>query len=203
MIHAYNRFYLTVAMDKLGEITEQAVCEEKIPLGEFFRIFLSSPVVPALEKADPVYLCGKSSRELLALILGQEPGENPRSRSATPEYWVGRTYAVLQWYFNEPYSKVLETLPPEELMGLHFPYHELDERHLLSHLSPRFRRGNRLKDLRTEKEISQADLSVLSGVPIRSIKAYEQGSIELSSAQAETLYLLSQTLGCTIEDLIV
>ena len=34
------------------------------------------------------------------------------------------------------------------------------------------------------------------------IKAYEQGTVDIAKAQAETLYSLAQTLHCTIEELI-
>jgi transcriptional regulator with XRE-family HTH domain len=60
----------------------------------------------------------------------------------------------------------------------------------------------RLKEYRTAKNLSQTELSLLSGVPLRTIKAYEQGSVDIAKAQAETLYALSQTLNCSIEDLI-
>ena len=40
------------------------------------------------------------------------------------------------------------------------------------------------------------------GVSLRAFKAYEQGKLEILKAKSETLYKLSKTLNCSIEDLI-
>lgn len=71
---------------------------------------------------------------------------------------------------------------------------ELIKSHL-SNVSP-------LRYFRSKKKLSQSDLAILSGVPLRSIKAYEQGTVDIANAQAETLYALSKVLDCSIEDLI-
>ena len=57
--------------------------------------------------------------------------------------------------------------------------------------------------MRKELGLSQTELSVLSGVPERTIRSYEQGTTDISKAQADTLYALSRVLGCTIEELIL
>ena len=59
-----------------------------------------------------------------------------------------------------------------------------------------------LKRLREERGMSQSDLSLVSGVPIRSIRAYEQGSVDLCKAQGDTLYSLAKALGCSTDTLI-
>ena len=59
-----------------------------------------------------------------------------------------------------------------------------------------------LKSIRQKRKLSQTQLSSLSNVPLRTIKAYEQGTVDIAKAQAETLYSLAQTLHCTIEELI-
>ena len=59
-----------------------------------------------------------------------------------------------------------------------------------------------LKSIRQKRKLSQTQLANLSNVPLRSIKAYEQGTVDIAKAQAETLYSLAQTLHCTIEELI-
>ncbi len=56
--------------------------------------------------------------------------------------------------------------------------------------------------MRLKRGLSQSGLSKISKISLRSIKAYEQGRIDLSKAQAETLYILARILDCTIEDLL-
>ena len=59
-----------------------------------------------------------------------------------------------------------------------------------------------LKAIRQKRKLSQTQLAYLSNVPLRTIKAYEQGIVDIVKAQAETLYSLAQPLQCTIEELI-
>ena len=60
----------------------------------------------------------------------------------------------------------------------------------------------KLKILRKKKGYSQKSLALLSNIPLRTIKAYEEGTLDIAKVQCETIYKLSKTLNCTIEDLI-
>lgn len=59
-----------------------------------------------------------------------------------------------------------------------------------------------LKRIRTTYGCTQAELAQRSGVGLRSIQMYEQRNKDINQASAETMYRLSKTLGCTMEDLI-
>lgn len=59
-----------------------------------------------------------------------------------------------------------------------------------------------LKRLRTNKNITQAQLSELSGVSVRVIQNYEQGIRDINKAQANTVLILAKALGCTIEEIL-
>ena len=59
-----------------------------------------------------------------------------------------------------------------------------------------------LKQIREDKNITQAKLSESSGVSIRMIQHYEQGVKDINKAQAITLHALAQALECKIEDLL-
>lgn len=202
MIHAYNDEFLPAMQTKLATMVELAVLEEKIEIDAFAHLFLSSPVCRALETADPILALGKSANELLAFVLGKEPCEVEVSSYASPEYWAGYTLAYAQWYFNKPFSELIAAYPCSKLLGNYFPYHETDITNSLELYRSRLRLECRLKTLRTAKKLSQSQLAALSGVPIRTIKAYEQGKIDICKAQAETLYAIAKVLNCTIEDLM-
>ena len=62
--------------------------------------------------------------------------------------------------------------------------------------------GLYIKKLREEKGLTQEQLAILSGVNIRTIRSYEQGTIDLAKAQGETLLMLAKALNCTVEDLL-
>lgn len=203
MIHAYNDEYLPTIQTKLASIIELAVLDEKIEIDQFVNLFLRSPVCRALETANPILALGKSANELLAIILQKEPHEIEVSSYASPEYWVGHTLAYVQWYFNKPYSELVAAYPCSKLLGNYFPYHETDITNSLDLYRTRLNLDCRLKTLRTAKKLSQSQLALLSGVPIRTIKAYEQGKLDICKAQAETLYNIAKVLNCSIEDLML
>ena len=45
-------------------------------------------------------------------------------------------------------------------------------------------------------------MALLSGVNVRSIRAYEQGKNDIAKAQGDTLQMLAKALDCTIEELL-
>lgn len=202
MIHAYNEQYLSTLQEKLAAMFELGVLKENIEINDFANRFLASPVCRAFETADPVFVLGKSANELVGIILDKEPLNIEVNSYASPEYWVGYVLAYVQWYLNKPFAVLLKALPCDKLLNNYFPYHEMDLSQSVDLFLSRLPVHCPLKELRTNKKLSQAQLSILSGIPLRTIKAYEQGSVDISKAQAETLYALAQTLGCTIEDLI-
>lgn len=61
---------------------------------------------------------------------------------------------------------------------------------------------NNLKILRENAGLSQGKLSELSGISVRTIQHYEQGSRDINKAQGITLLTLANFLNCTIEDLL-
>ena len=202
MIHAYNEQFFSIVQRKLAAMFELAVHEEHLSISDFSNRFLSSKICKAFETADPVYVLGKSANELLGLVLEKEALDIETSDFATPEYWVGWVLAFTQWYLNKPYKVLLEAYPCDQLLLHYFPYHEMDEMRIVELYQSKLNLECPLKALRKKRNLTQSELALLSGVTLRSIKAYEQGKSDISKAQADTLYALAQTLGCSIEDLI-
>lgn len=61
---------------------------------------------------------------------------------------------------------------------------------------------SKLKKLRQERGYSQSKLSEASGINVRMIQYYEQGSNDINKAQAITVYKLAKALGVTVEDIL-
>lgn len=84
-------------------------------------------------------------------------------------------------------------------------YHEMDIEHFIEDINIKYHsinRETRLKYIHENRRISQAELSELSGVKLRSIQMYEQKVNSIDKAQAGTIYKLSRVLECTVEDLL-
>ena len=60
----------------------------------------------------------------------------------------------------------------------------------------------RLKKLRENRGLSQAEQARISAVSLRSIQMYEQRVNDIDKAQAQTVYMLSCVIGCEMEDLL-
>lgn len=60
----------------------------------------------------------------------------------------------------------------------------------------------KLAEKRKAKNWTQQQLAEESGVAVRSIRAYEQGSKEINKAQAISVYNLAKALECEVKDLL-
>ena len=59
-----------------------------------------------------------------------------------------------------------------------------------------------LKRIRKDRGLTQTQLSEISGINVRMIQHYEQGFKDINQASAITVYNLSRSLDCKIEDLL-
>lgn len=202
MIHAYREQYAEIIQLKTAEMFELGVLKEKISIDKFSEAFASSRVADAFEMMDPVFILGKSSNELIGIILDLPPVDIYVADFASPEYWTGWVLGYAQTYFKKSFKTLLRVFPASELLNYYFPYHEMDIMHIIDVYKERFRKYNPLKEYRKATKLSQDDLSLLTDIPARTIRAYEQGKLDLSKAQADTVLVLAKTLGCSYEDLI-
>ena len=62
---------------------------------------------------------------------------------------------------------------------------------------------NNIKTIRTQKNISRAQLAELSGLHYNKIGDYETNRIPIENITIGNLYRIAQALECTIEDLII
>ena len=202
MIHAYDEYYLDMTQKKLASMFEIAVYEEKMTVDEFGEKFINSYVSKAFENADPIYIAGKSANELLELVLNKQIEQTEQNMFASPEYWVGYVLAYTQWYTFKSFKEIITSYPCSKLLLNYFPYHEMDIMEIVNLIIKHLSMEPSLKTWRTKRKLTQRQLADISGVSLRAIKAYEQGKLEISKAQGETLYKLARTLDCSIEDLI-
>ena len=202
MIRAYDEYYLSETQHKLGVMFEIASYIEDMKLDNLFELFLNSKISKAFETADPIYISGRSGSELLATILSKPPVENEFSMFCSPEYWTGYVLAYIQWYLNISFKEIGSIISCEELMMLYFPYHEMDISKVLDVVISKLNTQNKLKMMRIKRNLTQSEFSKLTNVPLRTIKAYEQGDIELEKAQVKTVIIFSKILDCRIEDLL-
>lgn len=210
MIYAYDEIYLEKARTALGRMLDFAVYDLKYDITAFFDMFIASGLAKRFQRGEPSLVVGKSGIELTyevilasgqkKLLLELQPVAN-----RSPEYWAGWVLAYYQWQTAMEFSEIIRCVPIKEIVALYSPYHEMDIRQFSDRMDELYRAGNtetNLKRLRKQLNLSQSELSELSGVPLRTIQQYEQRQKNINKAGAESLIKLSRVLCCEVKELM-
>lgn len=209
MIHAYQEIYVTRAQHRLATAFDYSVNVFNIPAPEFINMFIVSSYSKRIEKGDPLLILGRSGIDLVLDIYHEitlkDLEVTPELRmNRTVEYWVGWAIAYYQWYSNRTFAEIFEVFSLEELQQLYYPLHEADISKFVEIVDEKvkaFFHETNLKRIRKNAGLKQSQLAKLSGVNIRSIQMYEQRNNDINKASFETVYRLSNALGCDIERL--
>ena len=202
MIHAYNDVYLYDMMENLASLFDIAINYEKIEADQLSIMFAESKIAIGIENANPKILNGMSGIEMLTNLLDKDIVPVEFSIERTPEFWAGWIMAYAQWYLNKSFKEIFEVFPLSKLISMYYPFHEANEMKTIEVIERSIKQTSTLKKLRIRSKITQEELSILSGVNLRSIKAYEQGENNILKAQSEILYKLAKALNCKMEDLL-
>ena len=62
--------------------------------------------------------------------------------------------------------------------------------------------GSFIRERRERLGITQEDLAENTGISLQTIRAYEQGKLDIGNAKAESVYLLARVPGCTMEEIL-
>lgn len=210
MIHAYDKVYLEKARTSLARMLDFAVYDLEYDIEEFFDMFLRSGVSARFEKGDFQIIVGKSGVEL-AYNVAESFGEDKRNikpkytANRSEEYWTGWALAYYQWETGLSFSEIVKYIPIKVIVSLYNPYHEMDIRHFVNKMNKLYKSAKpetNLKIIRTKLNLTQKELSDISGIPVRTIQQYEQRQKNINKAQTEYLVMLSKALSCKIEDLL-
>ena len=209
MTRAYDITYLEDAMSSLGVMLDYAVnsCGEDLSI--FYARFLSSGIAGAFSEANPKYLAGMSGIELAQRVAGRTGDSLPEKDGSidmgSPEYWTGWMLAYLSWYlcldFGTLQSRGLTAL---SLRDRYSVLHEAALSKSVAFSTSRIKAasdGSPLKRIRKNAGLTQRNLALISNIPLRVIRSYEQGRRSLENASAENVWRLSKALGCRIDDL--
>lgn len=208
MIHAYDESYLADAKDHLGDLFDYTVNTLGMNLRDAFERFAYSGVGEMFEKGHPLFLAGMSGSDLARRVLEAtgRPGPYPKYEFTgySREYWTGWTLAHFQWFSGIRFKDIDRYgLPIEAIREMYHPLHEADISKFLEIAGARVKLSTvSLKKQRTNAGFTQAQLAQKSGVPLRLIRAYEQGTVALSHAEAGTAMRLARALHCNVESLV-
>ena len=169
----------------------------------FWSRFLASSISWRFSRGAVDIIAGHSGIELALMVL-RETGSKIRACDTTisissEEYWAGVTLARYQWDTGFSFKDLSSRgLGLTQTIAMFNPMHEADYSTFAQVADRIIRRGVRdnswLKKARTANRLTQEQLSVKSGVPIRLIRAYEQEKIDISNAEYGTIIKLRSAL---------
>lgn len=205
MIHAYNQLYLEQARASLGRMLDFAVYDYKFEIRDFWKLFLNSETCERFQIGESSVLAGKSGVELVYDIL-EDTSVKPRfTMSRSPEYWTGWALAYFQWYTNLSFLEIDKYVSIETILSLYNPYHEMDIRQFCDKMIELYSQSKpevNLKMRRQSLNLSQKELSEITGIPLRTLQQYEQKRKNINKAQVEYIIALSKALYCKPEELL-
>ena len=201
---AYNEAYLPYAMENLAAMMDCGINQCAFPPQLFHRMFLTSGVANQIEKGNPRYVAGLSGAELASRVVELATGMSPAVIDGTftisPEYWAGWVLAYYQWKSGKSFRFINDNgLHIEKIIALYHPLHEADldkfatvadriiAETVNTSVSP-------VKKARERYGLTQEELSRISGISLRMIRAYEQKSQDIAKANFRTVSRLEAVL---------
>ena len=201
---AYNEAYLPYAMENLAVMMDCGINQCGFSPQLFHRMFLTSGVANQIEKGNPRYVAGHSGAELACRVIELATGKSPAvidgAFTISPEYWAGWVLAYYQWKSGKSFRNINDNgLHIEKIIALYHPLHEADldkfatvadriiAETVNSSVSP-------VKKARERYGLTQEELSRISGISLRMIRAYEQKSQDIAKANFRTVSRLESVL---------
>lgn len=216
MIHAYPESYLSDAQQNLGTMFDFALRVLNYDEDKFFIYFIQSDIARKFEHANPKYIAGMSGIELCENVLKKIDSPSERLNFILPEnfkteygveFWTGWILAYYQWYSALKFSDLLEYgLTPSEVSSRYI-LHEADVSKFVKTadkiiLNNKNNSPTRLQKIRKQQNMTQDELSKLSGVSLRMIQLYEQRQNDINKASGETINALARALCCNFYDIM-
>ncbi len=210
MIHAYDKDYLSAAKENIAVMMDYAVTWNGLELRDFYDRFLSSRIDKAIESGHPKFLVGMSGIELAVRVVENTGGTLPYDDKYSfplddsSVFWTGWALCQYQWYRGASFASIDRNgLPVEKVHELFHPLHEADITKVFDVFDTYYRpQALSLKECRKNAGLTQQALADRSTVSLRMIRAYEQGTQDLSRAEVSTLVRLSKVLHCPIARLL-
>ena len=203
MIHGYHEDYVDFVMRNFGKMFDIALRQMEMDPDEFQDRLMKSRAADAIYKGEHRYIVGMSGTELLQSIM-DDYGIRDTDPLYPPgkEYWAGYVAAYAQWYWFRSFGELFAKVPIREFLRLYNPYHEADISKVNELIGKRLIPESIIKAKRKELGMTQKKLAAITGISLATIRAYEQGALDPCKAQAESIYVLSETLGCSMEELL-
>lgn len=216
---AYAETYVLDAMENLGDMAHCATTLLGTPLEQFWPTFAASRVAREIAAGSPFAIEGRSGLELAVDVCEQggipfdkgslrkrARGEVLEGKAATPlleslslAYWCGWILGYFQWQQGRSFAEIDRLLPIATVMGMYRTFHEESEERFCEAADEIIAAGAEACGLKRQRlllGLSQSQLARRSGVGLRAIQQYEQGTKDIGKASFDRIEHLASALHC-------
>lgn len=209
-MYAYDQNLFYKAQISCARMFDYGVGICGLTLDDFYNRFLLSPISKRFERGDSRVVAGMSGVEMAMRIISESDDSMilPKpvySVDRSEEYWLGWVLSYYQWAKNIPFCKITENINICDIALMYKKYHEMDIRQFadsLDEMRIKAREESSLKRLRRYSGMSQSELANVTGIPIRTIQAYEQCQKNINNASVDYVCKIAKALNCEIEMLL-
>ena len=210
MTHAYDKDMMLLARDNLAVMIDYAVNWSGMDLREFYNRWLGSGVPEMFGIGHPKFTLGMSGIELAVRVVENTGGTLEADQTYTfpwedsSFFWTGWALCQYQWFRADSFASIDRGgLPIEKIHELFNPLHEADITKVFEVFDSWYHPVPvSIKEMRKLNGLSQQELADKSGVSLRMIRAYEQGSQRIGAAEAASVLSLARALHCDPERLV-
>ena len=210
MTHAYDKEMMLSARDNLAVMIDYAVTWSGMDLREFYNRWLGSGIPEMFGIGHPKFTLGMSGIELAVRVVENTGGTLEADQTYTfpwedsSFFWTGWALCQYQWYRADSFASIDRGgLPIEKIHELFNPLHEADITKVFEVFDSWYHpEPISIKELRKLNGLSQQELADKSGVSLRMIRAYEQGSQRIGRAEAASVLAIARALHCDPERLV-
>lgn len=210
MTHAYDKDMMLSARDNLAVMIDYAVTWSGMDLREFYNRWLGSGIPEMFGIGHPKFTLGMSGIELAVRVVENTGGTLEVDQTYTfpwedsSYFWTGWALCQYQWFKADSFASIDRGgLPIEKIHELFNPLHEADITKVFEVFDSWYHpEPVSIKELRKLNGLSQQELADKSGVSLRMIRAYEQGSQRIGKAEAASVLSLARALHCDPERLV-
>lgn len=202
-----NDRLIITAIELIAEMFEYAKCYLHIECDEFFDVLNKTHISDKLYNLDIIYIYGKSSIEIINDIykandMKIKTFDKNKFLKNDKHYWIGLVIASYCYGKKISFKEIGKRIKPSQLLKMYNTMHEAPHMKVIDEIDKILNRQECiLKHIRQSKNISQNELSILSGVSLRSIQMYEQKKKNISKASFEIVKRLANSLSIKMEEL--
>ena len=210
MTHAYDKDMMLSARDNLAVMIDYAVTWCGIDLREFYNRWLGSGIPEMFGIGHPKFTLGMSGIELAVRVVENTGGTLEVDQTYTfpwedsSYFWTGWALCQYQWFRADSFASIDRGgKKKKKIHELFNPLHEADITKVFEVFDSWYHpEPVSIKELRKLNGLSQQELADKSGVSLRMIRAYEQGSQRIGRAEAASVLALARALHCDPERLV-